>query len=256
LNRHIEYLTCRLSTEDDSPGDSMTSIILPRLAVDLAAQRSTRRMRSLATGAQLNPTGSSVEEAGLVARAKQGNGASFEALYSLHKRRVYSFCRQMSGNEAEAEDLTQETFLRVYREIEAFDGPSSFSTWLEQVARNVVLMRAGEEGFLAGAVQEPVSPQRRKGPPRDIGIADYVLARSIERIALARAIGKLPSGYRKVLVLFHIKGYKHNEIAKLIGCTAGNSRSQLHMARLKVRRFLMAGDANHGSNQAEDAKAK
>jgi len=200
--------------------------------------------------------GSVTTDESLMLLFQRGSREAFEELFQRYRAPLYGFFRRRLDVGERAEDLTQETFLRVYREIEAFDGPSSFSTWLEQVAMNVVLMRAGEEGFLAAAGQEPVSPQRRKGPPRDIGIADYVLARSIERIALARAIGKLPSGYRKVLVLFHIKGYKHNEIAKLIGCTAGNSRSQLHMARLKVRRFLMAGDANHGSNQAEDAKAK
>ena len=221
----------------------MNSPITPRVAPGLAKQRSTRPAWNPATGFPGNATGSSMSEAEAVKRAKQGDGIAFETLYGLHKRRVYSLCRRISGNEVEAEDLTQEAFLQVYRKIVTFRGQSAFSTWLHRVAVNVVLMRLRKKELVAVSLQESLDPEERDSPKRDIGIRDNVLAGSIDRINLERAIESLPSGYRSVFVLFDVEGYGHSEIAEMMGCTTGNTRSQLHKARMKLRLILKTGSA-------------
>lgn len=186
---------------------------------------------------------SGLSEAEAIEKAKQGDADSFEGLYSLHKRRVYSLCLRMTGNTAEAEDLTQEAFLQLYRKIASFRGESAFSTWLHRLAVNVVLMRLRKKGLPQVSLEETLEPQQEGGPRRDIGTRDNVLAGSIDRISLERAIEDLPPGYRTVFVLHDIEGYEHNEIAEMLGCSIGNSKSQLHKARMKLRDLLKSSRA-------------
>lgn len=186
---------------------------------------------------------SGLSEAEAIEKAKQGDADSFEGLYSLHKRRVYSLCLRMTGNTAEAEDLTQEAFLQLYRKIASFRGESAFSTWLHRLAVNVVLMRLRKKGLPQVSLEETLEPQQEGGPRRDIGTRDNVLAGSIDRISLERAIEDLPPGYRMVFVLHDIEGYEHNEIAAMLGCSIGNSKSQLHKARMKLRDLLKSSRA-------------
>jgi len=181
---------------------------------------------------------SGLSEAEAIERAKRGDAESFEGLYVLHKRRVYSLCLRMTGNTAEAEDLTQEAFLQLYRKIASFRGESAFSTWLHRLAVNVVLMRLRKKGLPQVSLEETLEPQQEGGPRKDIGTRDNVLAGSIDRINLERAIESLPPGYRMVFVLHDIEGYEHNEIAEMLGCSIGNSKSQLHKARMKLRDLL------------------
>jgi RNA polymerase sigma-70 factor (ECF subfamily) len=181
---------------------------------------------------------SGLSEAEAIERAKRGDAESFEGLYVLHKRRVYSLCLRMTGNTAEAEDLTQEAFLQLYRKIASFRGESAFSTWLHRLAVNVVLMRLRKKGLPQVSLEETLEPQQEGGPRKDIGTRDNVLAGSIDRINLERAIERLPPGYRMVFVLHDIEGYEHNEIAEMLGCSIGNSKSQLHKARMKLRDLL------------------
>jgi RNA polymerase sigma-70 factor (ECF subfamily) len=178
-----------------------------------------------------------LSEAQAIERAKGGDAASFEALYALHKRRVYSLCLRMTGNTAEAEDLTQEAFLQLFRKIATFRGESAFSTWLHRLAVNVVLMRLRKKGLPEVSLEETLEPRR------DIGERDMVLAGSIDRINLERAIESLPPGYRAIFVLHDVEGYEHNEIAAMMGCSIGNSKSQLHKARMKLRDLLKASRA-------------
>jgi len=124
--------------------------------------------------------------------AKQGDAECFEALYGLHKRRVYSLCLRMVGNTAEAEDLTQEAFLQLYRKISTFRGESAFSTWLHRLAVNVVLMHLRKKGLPEVSLEETLEPQQEDGPKKDIGTRDNVLAGSIDRVNLERAIESLP----------------------------------------------------------------
>jgi len=179
-----------------------------------------------------------ITEAQAIDRAKGGDAACFELLYGMHKRRVYSLCLRMTGNTAEAEDLTQEAFLQLYRKIATFRGESAFSTWLHRLAVNVVLMHLRKKGLPAVSLEESLEPQQEDGPKKDIGARDNVLAGSIDRVNLERAIESLPPGYRIIFVLHDVEGYEHNEIAEMMGCSIGNSKSQLHKARMKLRDLL------------------
>jgi RNA polymerase sigma-70 factor (ECF subfamily) len=179
-----------------------------------------------------------ITETEAIDKAKGGDTASFEALYNLHKRRVYSLCLRMTGNTAEAEDLTQEAFLQLYRKIATFRGESAFSTWLHRLAVNVVLMHLRKKGLPQVSLEESLEPQE-EGPKRELGIPDPVLSGSIDRVNLERAIENLPPGYRVIFVLHDIEGYEHNEIADLMACSIGNSKSQLHKARMRLRELLL-----------------
>ncbi len=181
--------------------------------------------------------------------AKQGDAESFEALYLLHKRRVYSLCLRMTGNTASAEDLTQEAFLQLYRKIGTFRGESAFSTWLHRLSVNVVLMHLRKKSLPEVSLEESLEPQQEDGPRKDIGTRDNVLAGSIDRLNLQRAIESLPPGYRVVFVLHDVEGYEHNEIAEMMGCSIGNSKSQLHKARMKLRELLKLGKAEKAAGR-------
>ena len=180
-------------------------------------------------------------EAEAIEAAQAGDTKSFEFLYALHKRRVYSLCLRMLSNVAEAEDLTQEAFLQLYRKIGTFRGDSAFSTWLHRLAVNVVLMHLRKKGLPQVSLEETLEPAQEDGPRRDIGARDLTLSGSIDRITLERAVENLPPGYRLVFVLHDVEGFEHNEIAGMLDCSIGNSKSQLHKARMKLRDLLHSG---------------
>jgi len=198
-------------------------------------------MRGYAKPAGRSTAASRLVEAETIRLAQAGDVAAFETLYGLHKRRVYSLCRRMSGNEAEAEDLAQEVFLLVFRKLVNFRGQSAFSTWLHRVTVNVVLMRFRKKGLMAVSLQELLDPAEGETAKSDFGHRDEVLAGAVDRVVMERAIEDLPPGYRTVFVLFDIEGYEHNEIAAMLGCTIGNTKSQLHKARMKMRAILRRG---------------
>jgi RNA polymerase sigma-70 factor (ECF subfamily) len=176
-------------------------------------------------------------EAEAIERAKQGDEAAFEALYNLHKRRVYSLCLRMVSNPAQAEDLAQEAFLQLFRKIGTFRGESAFSTWLHRMTVNVVLMNLRRKGLPLVSLEETLETDE-EAPRKELGAPDLKLSGSIDRLQLQRAIDKLPPGYKKVFVLHDVEGFEHNEIAEMVGCSIGNSKSQLHKARLKLREYL------------------
>ena len=176
-------------------------------------------------------------ETQLIRHAQQGDEQAFAALFEMHKRRVYSLCLRMTGNTAEAEDLTQEAFLQLFRKISTFRGESAFSTWLHRLAVNVVLMHLRKKGLQQISLDETDSSQDEP-VKRDYGDNDRRLSGSVDRIGLSRAIAELPPGYRMVFVLHDIEGYEHNEIAEIMNCSVGNSKSQLHKARMKLRDWL------------------
>jgi RNA polymerase sigma-70 factor, ECF subfamily len=181
--------------------------------------------------------GEQLSEAEAIERAKSGDGEAFEVLYNLHKRRVYSLCLRMTTNTAEAEDLTQEAFLQLFRKIGTFRGESAFSTWLHRMAVNVVLMRLRKKGLQLVPTEETVETEEET-PKKELGGQDPVLAGSIDRLQLEKAVDSLPPGYRTIFVLHDVEGYEHNEIAGIVGCSIGNSKSQLHKARMKLRELL------------------
>jgi RNA polymerase sigma-70 factor (ECF subfamily) len=178
-------------------------------------------------------------EADAIRLAQQGDAAAFERIYRLHSRRVYSLCLRMVGNTAEAEDLTQEAFLQLFRKIATFRGESAFSTWLHRLAVNVVLTRLRKKTGGETSLEEVTEPDEESGGPRrDFGEPDLRLSGSVDRVNLQRAIDELPPGYKMVFVLHDVQGYEHNEIAAIMGCSIGNSKSQLHKARMRLRELL------------------
>ena len=182
--------------------------------------------------------GDKLTEAEAIERAKQGDAAAFKVLYDLHKRRVYSLCLRMTRNTASAEDLTQEAFLQLFRKIGTFRGESAFSTWLHRMAVNVVLMQLRKKDLPVVPLDDATEGDEEGTIKKEPGAPDERLAGSIDRLRLQRAVDELPPGYRTIFVLHDVEGYEHNEIAELVGCSIGNSKSQLHKARIKLRELL------------------
>jgi len=170
----------------------------------------------------------------LAARSATGDVEAFEKLYEMHRRRVYSLCYRMLGNPTDAEDMTQEVFIQLYRKIGTFRGDSAFTTWLHRLTVNQVLMYLRRRGVRLEETTE-------EGDMRDVvqqGTERPDAMPIIDRIALDQAIAQLPAGYRTVVLLHDVEGYEHEEIAALLGCSVGTSKSQLHKARLKLRSLL------------------
>jgi RNA polymerase sigma-70 factor (ECF subfamily) len=198
-----------------------------------------------------------LSEAEAIRRAQHGDGAAFERLYQLHSRRVYALCLRMVGNTAEAEDLAQEAFLQVFRKIGTFRGESAFSTWLHRLAVNVVLMKLRRKGLAVSSLEEATEPDEQSGAPgKDVGGPDLMLMGSIDRVNLERAVELLPPGYRMVFVLHDVQGYEHNEIAEMMGCSIGNSKSQLHKARLRLRQLLHETQRETERQEREAARGR
>jgi len=173
----------------------------------------------------------------LVKCAQEGNADAFASLFHNHKARIYSVCLRMTNNTAEAEDLTQDAFLQVFRKLSTFRGDSALSTWLYRIAVNTVLMHFRKKALRQISLDEPYS-QDAKQVRREYGSRDDRLTGSVDRIALARAIKELPDGYRTIFLLHEVEGYEHQEIAELLDCSVGNSKSQLHKAKLRIRELL------------------
>lgn len=178
-------------------------------------------------------------ESDVLRLAQQGNASAFEFLYRFHRERVYSLCLRMVKDPVQAEDLTQETFLAVLRGIREFRGQSAFTTWLHQVTRNTVLMRLRKKKFNETSLDEMASPESQSSSsPMELGIPDRHLEATPDRMILQSAVSKLPLGFRKILLLHDVHGYEHREVAAMLGCATGTSKSQLHKARLRLREFL------------------
>lgn len=167
-----------------------------------------------------------------------GDPLAFEALYNMHKRRVYSLCLRMVNNAAEAEDLAQEAFMQLFRKIGTFRGESAFSTWLHRLTVNIVLMHLRKKGLDQVSLDQEPDDENLDLPKKEYGDADLNLVGTVDRVTLEKAIAGLPKGYRTIFVLHDVEGYEHNEIAAMIGCSIGNSKSQLFKARLKLRAYL------------------
>jgi RNA polymerase sigma-70 factor, ECF subfamily len=183
-------------------------------------------------------------EAEAIRLAQQGDERGFERIYRLHSQRVYALClRMMRGNSAEAEELTQESFLQLFRKIGTFRGESAFSTWLHRLAFNIVLMRLRRHSFQVLSLNEMLEPREKTAGllQKHIGSRDLRLAGSADRMDLERALEQLPPGYKAVFILHDVQGYQHREIAAIRGCTLGNSKSQLHKARARLQHLLRAG---------------
>jgi RNA polymerase sigma-70 factor, ECF subfamily len=170
----------------------------------------------------------------LAQSAAGGNMSAFEELYNRHHRRVYSLCLRMLQNTAEAEDLTQEVFIQLYRKIGSFRGDSAFTTWLHRLTVNQVLMH-----FRKRTVKFEKTTEEGETPVQTVpGTENQAKMPIVDKIAIDKAIAQLPNGYRNVFVLHDVEGYEHEEVARILGCSVGTSKSQLHKARLKMRKLL------------------
>lgn len=191
----------------------------------------------------------------LVKRAQQGDSEAFASLFHAHKARIYSICLRMTNNTAQAEDLTQDAFLQVFRKLSTFKGNSALSTWLYRIAVNTVLMHFRKRALKQISLDEP-SSHDAKMVRREYGSRDGRLSGSVDRITLTRAIKDLPAGYRTIFLLHEVEGYEHQEIAKILACSVGNSKSQLHKAKLRIREFLAEPGKTPVMLEAQDAMAE
>lgn len=170
----------------------------------------------------------------LTQAAAAGDMGAFEEVYQRHHRRVYSICLRMLQNAHEAEDLTQDVFIQLYRKIGSFRGDSAFTTWLHRMTVNQVLMHFRKRNVKFEKVTE-------EGETPDqvvVGTSDPEKMRIVDKIALENAIDQLPDGYKNVFVLHDVEGFEHEEVARILGCSVGTSKSQLHKARLKLRKLI------------------
>ena len=163
-----------------------------------------------------------------------GDTLAFEELYSRHSRRVYSLCLRMTANTAEAEDLAQEVFIQLYRKAGSFRGESAFTTWLHRLTVNQVLMHFRKKK--AKREEQAEDEQDDLTAPRNMPGSRP--AQLIDRITLEDALARLPPGYRAAFILHYVEGYEHEEVARLLCCAVGTSKSQLHKARTKLRKLL------------------
>jgi RNA polymerase sigma-70 factor (ECF subfamily) len=171
--------------------------------------------------------------------AQQGDAAAFESIYQMHSRRVYALCLRMVGDAVEAEDLTQEAFLQLFRKIHTFRGESAFSSWLHRLTANIVLMRFRKKRPTTVSLDEMVRPDDEKERSAfETGAPDLRLTGLFDRVNLHTALAQLPEGYKSMFLLHDVHGYEHNEIAAMLGCSVGNSKSQLHKARKRLRELL------------------
>lgn len=173
----------------------------------------------------------------LIEKAIEGDSFAFEKLYNKYKKRVYSICFRMLKNKEDAEDFTQEAFIQLYRKLGSFRGESAFSTWLHRLTVNLVLMKFRKKVMSTVSIDEDVEQNDNK-LKFQYGVDDPVISSSIDRLTIERALNQLPPGYKTVFILHDIRGFEHNKIASFLGCTLGNSKSQLHKARMLLFKII------------------
>jgi RNA polymerase sigma-70 factor (ECF subfamily) len=163
-----------------------------------------------------------------VALAASGDATAFERLYHRHVPRVHSLARRMLDYDL-ADEVTQDVFVRAWQKLHTFRGEAAFGTWLHRLAINVILARRGNLG-----------QQRQRFVDSDMPL-EMMAGRAVEPgvgVDLERAMSRLPEGARQVFVLHDVEGYRHEEIATMLGLAEGTSKSQLHRARMALRQHL------------------
>ena len=173
-------------------------------------------------------------------RAQAGDQLAFSELYRQHKKRVLSICMWIVHDLSLAEDLTQEAFLQLHRKLATFRGDSAFATWLHRLTVNIVLMHLRKRVLSQVSLDYMMAsiPEERAG--REFGARDIAQSAVVDRLAIDRAVAALAPGYRRVFMLHDVHGFQHREIATILGCSLGNSKSQLHKARCALRGVLGA----------------
>ncbi len=211
----------------DGPGNTYRVMTQMRAAACYDRTRDWNRPRSRRPVALANNAQSSER---WVERAQAGELGAFEELYRLHRGRVYALCLRMSGNALEAEELTQDAFVRAWEKLDSFRGSSAFSSWLHRLTVNVILGRWRARGRHRERVVAIADVQGLADPQHD--------PKPRLAVDLESAIAGLPAGARTVFVLHDVEGYRHRDIAELTGLAVGTSKTQLHRARKLLRKAL------------------
>src|SRR5215831_12341563 len=158
---------------------------------------------------------------------------AFESIYRDYRTLVHRICLRMLRDPHEAEDATQEVFVRVYCKMHTFRGNSAFSTWLYRLTINSVLMRFRKNKYFGGSLDDYAD-----GPGGKVESRHQLSSGFADGIDLNAAIAQLPKGYKSAFLLHDVHGYRHWEIAGILGLSAGSSKSQLHKARKRLRELL------------------
>ena len=174
------------------------------------------------------------EDVALVDRVRRGDLAAFEELYRAHSGRLYSVACRMLGNQADAEDLLQEIFLAAHRKLDSFRGESALGTWLYRLATNLCLDHLRSRAARTNQLTDSLDDEPAALDAESRGLAD----RTVTKMDLERALAQLPEGCRAAFVLHDVEGLEHREVAQALGIAEGTSKSQVHKARLKLRRLL------------------
>lgn len=190
------------------------------------------------SGSETDPTDSEeisgqetpTEEAGWIRRAQTGDVTAFEPLYRAHVGRVYALCLRMLSDRSAAEELTQDTFVRAWERIESFRWEASFGTWVYRIAVNQVLSAIRSQRRFTDKLLELAG---RVVPPSPSDAAPVEIDLDLER-----AVRQLPERARLVFLLHDVEGYKHAEIAEMMGLSSGTTKTHLHHARRKLRGML------------------
>ena len=185
------------------------------------------------------PGNDDIPEQETIRQAQEGDAAAFERIYRRYNRRVYGLCLRMTKNQADAEDLTQEAFLQVFRKIHTFRGESAFFSWFHRLSVNIVLMSLRKRKIMEIPLENDGDHQEERGARLPVPSGpDPSLTGLFDRENLKRALRQMPSGYKRMLVLHDVFGYEHTEIAAVLECSVGNSKAQLHKARERMRTLL------------------
>jgi RNA polymerase sigma-70 factor (ECF subfamily) len=188
----------------------------------------------------------------IVAKAQRGDEEAFATIYELHKSRVYAICLRWTSNPTDAEDLTQEVFLHLFRFIHTFRWQAKFSTWLHRVAVSVVIWKLRPKRIEATSLEQLGGTG--ESYRIDFGAEDSHVGNAVDRLTIERALDDLPRGCRAIFILHDVLGYEHREIARITGTSMGNSKSQLHKARLKLREAMLRKARNQRCSYAFPVK--
>lgn len=179
----------------------------------------------------------------ILQRAQAGDPAAFAELYLKNKRQVFSVCMRMVRDISLAEDLTQDTFVQAHRKLASFRGDSAFSTWLHRLTVNTVLMHLRKRVLAVVSLDHLMENVPDERASRDFGTRDLAQAGVVDRLAIERAVTAMAPGYRSIFLLHDVHGFDHREIAEMLQCSCGNTKSQLHKAR-RVLRVALAPQAH------------
>lgn len=178
----------------------------------------------------------------LVAELKHGDQSAFSELVARHQAKVYQLALKLTRNEADAEDVLQETFLRVYNRIETFRGEAAFSSWLYRIAANASFAKLGERRKHEHADLDDVHPEFEAGLTQPVNDwsrqPDSVLMGKETLGMLEKAISELPEDFRVVVLLRDVQGLSNNQVADILNLTVAAVKSRLHRARLFLRKRL------------------